>query len=75
MHTLESCVNQLKEFHSSGQQLTPAPVDDIVDAYLVGFGAETQEKRIELAQAFFDQTEPSERRHQIYLRVLGRIVP
>jgi len=75
MQTLEECLRALVDLMNSTRSLTPAPVDDIVDPYLIGFGAQTAEKRMELAKAFHERTEPSERRDLIHARILKAIIP
>jgi muramidase (phage lysozyme) len=54
---------------------SPASIDDIVDPYLDRSGAQTPLKRGELAEAFHDRTEPTERRDLIFARILNRIAP
>ena len=76
MYKLEICLKSLLDLLNSDQPLTPpAPVDDIVDLYLAGSGRDKAQRRIELADAFHDQTQPSERRDMIYVRILRRIIP
>jgi hypothetical protein len=75
MHTLETSLSALIDLLNSDRPLTPAPVDDIVDPYLAGLGSDKAQRRIELADAFHDKTQPSERRDMIYVRILRRIIP
>ena len=75
MQSLEDCVRDLIDLMNSEQPLTPAPIDDIVDPYLDGSGADTPRKRAELAETFHSQTKQSERRDMIFARILKRIIP
>jgi len=75
MRSLEDCLHSLINLLNSDRELTPAPIDDIMDPYLVGFGAATPQKRSEVAEAFHDRTEPSARRDLIYARILKRLIP
>jgi hypothetical protein len=76
MYKLEICLSSLLDLLNSDRPLTPpAPVDDIVDLYLAGSGRDKAQRRIELADTFHDQTQPSERRDMIYVRILRRIIP
>jgi hypothetical protein len=76
MYKLEICLSSLLDLLNSDRPLTPAaPVDDIVDLYLAGSGSDKAQRRIGLADTFHDQTQPSERRDMIYVRILRRIIP
>ena len=76
MYKLEICLRSLLDLLNSDRPLTPpGPLDDIVDLYLAGSGRDKAQRRIELADTFHDQTQPSERRDMIYVRILRRIIP
>jgi hypothetical protein len=72
---LDDCVDALVDLLNSDRHLSAAPIDDIADPYLDGSAAQTPLKRSELAVAFHDRTEPSERRDLIFAQILKRIVP
>lgn len=69
MRMLEQCVDCLSEMSRSGEPYSERRVDVLVDAYLVGFGAETATKRRELARAFRDSTPVSALRERILDRI------
>ena len=75
MQELDDCVDALVDLLNSDRHLSPAPIDDIVDPYLDGSGAQRPLKPSQLAVAFHDRTEPSERRDLIFARILKRIAP
>lgn len=71
--TSEQTIEALIALSGSDTPLIPAPIDDIVDAYLVGFGGATSTKRDELARHFLVQTRRSPRADFLYRRILKRI--
>jgi len=71
--TLEETVDALVALSTSDRPLSPAPVDDIVDPYLIGFSKETAVRRSELARQFLDMALASPRAEFIYMRILRRI--
>ena len=71
MMTLEQCASYLADRSRSGEEYSENWIDAQVDACLVGFGAETATKRIELARLFSGKapdTELSERMRKRILR-------
>jgi hypothetical protein len=62
----EECLGELIDLLNSDHPLMRAHVDSIVDPYLVQVGNDKAQKRRELAEAFFDRTEPSQRRTRIH---------
>ena len=63
----EECLGELVDLLNSDHPLMRPHVDSIVDPYLVKVGGnENAQKRRELAEAFFDRTEPSQRRTRIH---------
>jgi hypothetical protein len=70
-HEVPPCGKVYSAAHGAGY----AKGDDIVDLYLAGSGRDKAQRRIELADTFHDQTQPSERRDMIYVRILRRIIP
>ena len=62
----EECLGELVDLLNSDHPLMRPHVDSIVDPYLVKVGNDNAQKRRELAEAFFDRTEPSQRRTRIH---------
>jgi hypothetical protein len=62
----EGCLGELVDLLNSDHPLMRPHVDSIVDPYLVKVGNDNAQKRRELAEAFFDRTEPSQRRTRIH---------
>jgi hypothetical protein len=62
----EECLGELIDLLNSDHPLMRPHVDSIVDPYLVQVGNDKAQKRRELAEAFFDRTEPSQRRTKIH---------
>ncbi|MGC2778220.1 MAG: hypothetical protein WA418_21545 [Bradyrhizobium sp.] len=74
--TFEETLEALLSLAKSDTPLTPAPVDDLVDPYLVGFGTETHTRRQELAEAFSEKAEPTHRSELIHKRIMhAGIIP
>lgn len=71
--TFDETIQVLVALSRSDVPLTPAPVDDIVDAYLVGFGNDTFTRRVELAEAFVEKAGTSRRSDQIHHRIMRRL--
>ncbi|MGJ5065385.1 hypothetical protein [Bradyrhizobium oligotrophicum] len=71
--SLNETLKALADLSVSNSDLTPAPVDDIIDPYLVGFGKDTSARRSELAEAFRKGVPSTERSDFICQRILGRI--
>lgn len=57
--TLEQCASYLADRARSGAEYSEGWIDVQVDSCLVGFGAETVTKRIELAKLFSDKVVPA----------------
>lgn len=70
---MHSTLLALLKLAMSDQPLTAAPIDGLVDAYVVGFGENTYARRSELAELFRKIAPLGERGHFIYLRILGRL--
>ena len=63
----EECLGELVDLLNSDHPLMRPHVDSIVDSYLAKVGGnDNAQKRKELAEAFFDRTEPSQRRTRIH---------
>ena len=62
----EECLGELVDLLNSDHSLMRPHVDSIVDPYLLKVGNDNPQKRRELAEAFFDRTEPSQRRTRIH---------
>ena len=62
----EECLGELVDLLNSDHPLMRPHVDSIVDPYLLKVGNDNAQKRRELAEAFFDRTEPSQRRTRIH---------
>ena len=63
----EECLGELVDLLNSDHPLMRPHVDSIVDSYLAKVGGnDNAQKRRELAEAFFDRTEPSQRRTRIH---------
>ena len=62
----EECLGELVDLLNSDHPLMRPHVDSIVDPYLLKVGNDNPQKRRELAEAFFDRTEPSQRRTRIH---------
>ena len=62
----EECLGELIDLLNSDHPLMRPHVDSIVDPYLVKVGDDKAQKRRELAEVFFDRTEPSQRRTRIH---------
>ncbi len=74
--TFEETLEALLSLARSDTPLSPAPVDDLLDPYLVGFGAETHTRRQELAKAFAEKAEPTHRSELIHKRIMrSGIIP
>ena len=64
--TVGHCVDELASHIAYSERV----IDAIVDSYLVGFGAQTASKRIELAEAFRQRVPVSELAERIRQRIL-----
>ena len=62
----EECLGELVDLLNSDHPLMRPHVDSIVDPYLLKVGNDNAQKRRELAEAFFDRTELSQRRTRIH---------
>ena len=51
----DECLEALIAFGASDRDLTPAPIDDIVDPYVVEFGCQIEKVRGAVASAFRDK--------------------
>jgi len=62
----EQCLAELIDLLNSDHPLMKPHVDSIVEPHLAYIAGDTAENRKQLAQAFFDRTEPSQRRSRIH---------
>ena len=73
--TFGETVDKLVDLAKSDQELSEAPVDDIVDLYLVGVDEAAKiGKRVELRKAFYEKVAASSRTEAIARRITGRLM-
>jgi hypothetical protein len=70
MTTLDQCATYLTGLSLSNEEYSASQVDAAVDAYLIGFGAETATRRKELAQVFSERAPVSELSDRMLKRIL-----
>ena len=66
----DQCLEALLALATSDRPVTNAQVDDLVDQYLIGFGAQTATERGKLARAFKERAHASTRTTNVWERVL-----
>jgi hypothetical protein len=62
----DECIEALIGLEASDRDLTPAPIDDIIDPYVVGFGCQIEKVRGAVAIGFREKAPLSARSELIF---------